>query len=59
MSGHPCGAQGGWSPVRFTPDSNAYYTVQGISTSIKYGGEDGGFEKFASEEDDKYYKYDK
>ena len=46
--GHLAGAQGDWSPVRFTPDSNAYYTVLGISTSIKYGGRM-AFLKYGSE----------
>ena len=40
------------------PDSNAYYTVQGISTSIKYGGR-WYFLSMAARRREKDDKYDK
>ena len=57
MSGHTCGhlaahkgdgAQGDWSPVRFTPDSNAYYHCTRHQPSIKNGGRMAFF-KYGSE----------
>ena len=41
--GHLAGAQGDFSPVRFTPDSNAYYHCTRHQHEYKVWGEDGIF----------------